>query len=294
MSNTHQTRQTPNKNDRAGWPQLLTVAGSDSSGGAGIQADLKTCSALQVYAASVITAVTAQNTRGVTAVHPVPPEIVRAQLSAVLEDLDIRAIKIGMLANREIIETVAAVLCEMPRRVPIILDPVMVATSGARLLEPDAICALTATLMAQASVVTPNLHEAACMLGEAVAKDHAARRRQCEEIAAMGARAVLLKGGHGSGSQALDLLFDGSRFETYSAQRIATSNTHGTGCTLASAIACGLAYGMDLSEAVARAKQFVTLAIGHGRTQRIGTGPGPLDHISAGREMAPLTAARRD
>jgi hydroxymethylpyrimidine/phosphomethylpyrimidine kinase len=261
-------------------PIALTIAGSDSSGGAGIQADLKTFAALGVYGASVITALTAQNTRAVSAIHDVPPDFVRAQVDAVFSDLAVGAVKIGMLARTAVIEAVAAGL-DRWTATNVVLDPVMVATSGDRLLAPDAIDALKRALLPRARVVTPNLPEAAALLGTAVAADEDAMQAQAEGILALGAQAVLIKGGHGAGADSVDFLFDGSQVTRFASKRIATRNTHGTGCTLSAAIAAGLAKGQDLAAAARLAKAYVTDAIAAADRLAVGQGHGPLHHFHA-------------
>ena len=259
-------------------PIAVTIAGSDSSGGAGIQADLKTFSALGVYGASVIAALTAQNTRGVTAIHEVPPDFVAAQMDAVFSDLAVGAVKIGMLGNAAVVATVAAGLARH-RQTNIVLDPVMVATSGERLLAPDAIAALRGTLLPRALVITPNLPEAAALLDVAVATDEAEMRRQAERLLALGANAVLMKGGHAEGAQSTDILVTRTSATPFVAPRIATRNTHGTGCTLSAAIAAGLAKGEGLADAVRGAKEYVTAAIAAADRLAIGSGYGPVHHF---------------
>ena len=267
-------------------PIALTIAGSDSSGGAGIQADLKTLAAFGVYGASALTALTAQNTRGVVAVDAVAARFVVAQMEAVLSDLDVGAIKTGMLANAAIVAEVADRLrVELGR--PIVVDPVMVATSGHVLLEPDAIDALKRQLLPKAFLVTPNLSEAARLLGADEAVSEAQTVAQARALLNFGCKAVLLKGGHGSGNEAVDILCDGAGIERFVRPRIDTRNTHGTGCTLSAAIVALLAHGVGLREAVARAKQFVWLALHEGRRLRIGNGRGPVDHLFAIRKAAP-------
>lgn len=238
----------------------LTIAGSDSGGGAGIQADLKTFAAFGVYGASVITAVTAQNTREVRAIHPVPPDIIAAQIDAVLEDIDVSAIKVGMLGGTDAIETVAASLHRHTAR-PVILDPVMIATTGARLLPEAALDALVRLLIPRALLVTPNLIEAALLVGEPVAGDEAGMVRQGNAILRMGASAVLIKGGHASGPESVDVLVGGGTITRFSRPRISVTSTHGTGCRLSSAIAAGLTNGDTLADAIEAAKAFVTDAI---------------------------------
>jgi hydroxymethylpyrimidine/phosphomethylpyrimidine kinase len=259
-------------------PVALTIAGSDSSGGAGIQADLKTFAAFGVYGASAITALTAQNTRGVSGIHPVPPAFVTAQIDAVFDDLDVKAVKIGMLAERATIEAIAASLSRWKPGL-IVLDPVMVATSGDRLLSTDAVSVLRERLIPKATLITPNLPEAAALLGEAVASDEAAITSQGKKLLAMGARAVLIKGGHGQGAESIDYLFIGSSVIALPAPRIATANTHGTGCSLSSAIAAGLAKGEALEQAVRGAKTWITAAIAAADGLGIGHGHGPIHHF---------------
>ena len=261
-------------------PIAVTLAGSDSGGGAGVQADLKTFSALGVYGATVITALTAQNTRGVTAIHDVPAEFVAAQIDAVFSDLDVSAVKIGMVSQRGVIETIAAGLARW-RQSRVVLDPVMIATSGDKLLAPDAIDVLKRLLMPRALVVTPNLPEAAALLDAPVADTETAMRAQGERLLALGARAVLLKGGHADGAESVDLLIEPTAFTRLAADRIATANTHGTGCTLSSAIAAGLAKGLPLAEAVRAAKTYVTEALAAASRIKIGSGHGPVHHFHA-------------
>ena len=256
----------------------VTIAGSDSGGGAGIQADLKTFSALGVYGASVIAALTAQNTRGVTGIHDVPAAFVAAQMDAVFSDLDVRAVKIGMLSNPDAIEAVAAGLERHGQR-KVVLDPVMVAASGDRLLSPDAVETLRTKLIPRALVVTPNLPEAAAILETAMAQTESEMREQGEKILALGARAVLVKGGHGSGAESVDILVEPNAVARLAAERIDTRNTHGTGCTLSSAIAAGLAKNLDLNESVREAKAYVTAAIAASDRLAIGKGHGPVHHF---------------
>jgi hydroxymethylpyrimidine/phosphomethylpyrimidine kinase len=258
----------------------LTIAGSDSGGGAGIQADLKTFAALGVYGASVITALTAQNTRGVTAIHEVPPDFITAQMYAVFSDLAVGAVKIGMLPCAGVIAALAAGLDKWtPANV--VLDPVMVASSGDRLLAGDAIAEFKRELIPRARVVTPNLPEAAALLDTATATDEHEMLLQAQRILALGAKAVLIKGGHGTGHESVDLLLDGGVVTRLAAKRIATRNTHGTGCTLSSAIAAGLAKGQDLATAVRVAKDYVTAAIAAADRLAVGRGHGPLHHFHA-------------
>ena len=256
----------------------LTIAGSDSSGGAGIQADLKTFSALGVYGASVITALTAQNTQGVTAIHNVPPDVVGAQIDAVFSDLAIGAVKIGMLSQAATIEAVAQGLGRHSAK-NIVLDPVMVATAGDRLLAADAVGALRKLLIPQALVLTPNLPEAAALLEHAPARSEAEMEAQARALLDFGAHYVLIKGGHGEGAESADLLVDATSVTRFAGMRIATRNTHGSGCTLSSAIAAGLAKGHDLKTAVRDAKTYVTAAIAAADMLAIGHGNGPLHHF---------------
>ncbi|WID96010.1 bifunctional hydroxymethylpyrimidine kinase/phosphomethylpyrimidine kinase [Bosea vestrisii] len=260
-------------------PTALTIAGSDSSGGAGIQADLKTFAAHQVYGASVIVALTAQNTTAVTAIHPVPADFVAAQLDAVFDDLQVDAVKIGMLATAELIETVADGL-ERHGAKNIVLDPVMIAASGGRLLQEDAIEALKRRLLPLCTIVTPNLPEAAALLRTAMAETEDAAAEQAEALLALGPANVLVKGGHGTGEDSVDILIgkDGRR-ERLVAPRIATQNTHGTGCTLSSAIASGLAHGIALNEAVVLAKRYISAAIVASDAVKVGHGHGPVHHF---------------
>ncbi|HVV60372.1 MAG TPA: bifunctional hydroxymethylpyrimidine kinase/phosphomethylpyrimidine kinase [Pseudolabrys sp.] len=258
----------------------LTIAGSDSSGGAGVQADLKTFSALGVYGASVIVALTAQNTRGVTAIHDVPADFIAAQIDAVYSDLAVCAVKIGMLSNRAAIHAVAAGLGRHKAK-NIVLDPVMIATSGDRLLAPDAVDALRDELIPRALIVTPNLPEAAALVGAPLARNETEMEAQAREILSLGARRVLIKGGHAEGDEAVDLLIGESGVHRVFARRIATKNTHGTGCTLSSAIAAHLALGRDIESAVREAKQYVTRAIAAADQLAVGSGHGPVHHFHA-------------
>lgn len=261
------------------YPRVLTIAGSDSGGGAGIQADLKTMSALGCYGMSAITALTAQNTRGVTGIHAVPPAFLKQQLQAVIEDIGVDAVKIGMLHAPEIVEVVAWAIdhYELPH---VVLDPVMVATSGDRLIAQETVQVLVRELFPRAVVVTPNLDEAALLVGHAI-PDAQALEPAAGELLALGARAALLKGGHLAGEELVDVLGQAGappRFEQFRGQRIHSINTHGTGCTLSSAIACGLALGLDLREAVVQAREYVRGAMAAGAIVRTGGGHGPLNH----------------
>ena len=257
-------------------PKALTIAGSDSGGGAGIQADLKTFSAFRVFGMSVLTAVTAQNSVGVSGVYNLPPPFVAAQIDAVLGDLGADAVKLGMLSTAEIIAAVAQRLRDH-RQAHIVLDPVMIAKAGDSLLQPDARAALIEALLPLAEVVTPNLHEASVLADIPVATEkdmeEAARR-----IHARGPRHVLVKGGHLEDS-ATDLLWDGRALTRFPGPRLASNNTHGTGCTLSAAIAAGLAHGRPLTDAVREAKAYVTAAIREGF--QVGRGVGALRHFVA-------------
>ncbi len=258
----------------------VTIAGSDSGGGAGIQADLKTFSALGVYGASVITALTAQNTRGVTAIHEAPADFVRAEIDAVFSDLAVGAVKIGMLASPELIRTVAAGLRDYGQS-RIVLDPVMVATSGDSLLKSEAVATLRDELFPLATLITPNLPEAGRLLGRTVGDTPDDMLAAARELLSLGPKAVLVKGGHGTGADSADLFLDGDGPRWLSAPRHATRNTHGTGCTLSSAVAAGLAKGFDLFAAVTDAKAYVTAAIVAADRLEIGHGHGPVHHFHA-------------
>jgi hydroxymethylpyrimidine/phosphomethylpyrimidine kinase len=259
-------------------PVALTIAGSDSSGGAGIQADLKTFAALGVYGASAITALTAQNTKGVTGIHPVPAEFVTAQIDAVFSDLDVGAVKIGMVAQADSIDAIATSLKRWsPRHV--VLDPVMVATSGDRLLAAEAVEALRTRLIPLASVITPNLPEAAALLDEPMAISEAEIESQGHRLLALGCRAVLIKGGHGQGIESIDYLVSADGTIELAAPRVATQNTHGTGCSLSSAVAAGLAKGEDLTNAVRNAKAWISAAIAAADRFSVGHGHGPIHHF---------------
>ncbi|MEP0944871.1 MAG: bifunctional hydroxymethylpyrimidine kinase/phosphomethylpyrimidine kinase [Rhizobiaceae bacterium] len=267
----------------------LTIAGSDSGGGAGIQADLKTFSACGVYGASVLTALTAQNTLGVTAIHDVPVDFIRAQMDAVFDDLAVNAVKIGMLSQSATIEAVADGLTHH-KPTAIVLDPVMVAESGDPLLAQEAETSLVTHLFPIAHVITPNLHEAARLLNTNMASSRQEMEDQARRLIDMGARSVLLKGGHSKGADAEDCYLtgggsngdgDGGGGEAiwYSAPFINTKNTHGTGCSLSSAIAAHLALGCDLPEAIRRAKAWLSEAIAHADSLQIGSGAGPVHHF---------------
>jgi hydroxymethylpyrimidine/phosphomethylpyrimidine kinase len=268
-------------------PIALSIAGSDSSGGAGIQADLKTFTVLGVYGASVITAVTAQNTLGVQAVEPLRPHFVLAQLESVLSDLNVAAIKTGMLANTAIVLAVAArirALAASGRRLPLVVDPVMVASSGDALLTEDAVAAISDELAPQAMLLTPNLAEAARLLQAGLATDEAAAVAQAKALNARLGCPVLLKGGHGSGPEAVDIFADGARLERLARPRLVTRHSHGTGCVLSAAIAALLARGNGLQEAIAGAKAFVWQGLEAGRSLSIGRGRGPVDCLFGVRQ----------
>jgi len=259
-------------------PVALTIAGSDSSGGAGIQADLKSFAALGVYGASVITALTAQNTKGVSGIHQVPAAFVTAQIDAVFSDLAVGAVKIGMVADLAVIDAIAAGLDRWsPKHV--VFDPVMVATSGDRLLASEAVDALRTKLFPRASLITPNLLEAAALLDEPVATSEGGAAAQGQRLLAMGCRAVLIKGGHGQGPESTDYLVTANGTITLSAPRVATRNTHGTGCSLSSAIAANLARGEDMGAAVRNAKSWISAAIAAADRFAVGHGHGPVHHF---------------
>ncbi len=255
-------------------PIALTIAGSDSGGGAGIQADLKTFSALGVYGASAITAITAQNTERVTQVLELPADLVAAQIDAVVGDIGADAVKTGMLSSAGIIEVVAGKVREHGLR-PLVVDPVMVAKSGDRLLREDAVCALREQLMPLATIVTPNLPEAEVLLGRGLASWDDVREG-AKEIVSLGAQAVVMKGGHREGP-ATDLFYDGREFHEFTASRVNTTSSHGTGCTFAAAIAAALAKGSDPRGAVAMAKAYVTKALQS--AYPVGHGNGPVHHF---------------
>ena len=264
-------------------PIALTIAGSDSGGGAGIQADLKTFAAFRVHAATVVTALTAQNTRGVRAVHYPPPSIVSAQIEAVLDDFAVAAIKIGMLGSAEIASVVAEAL--LPRgeggrkgrmRAVLIYDPVMIASSGDPLSGSGFVEAVRNALLPLVDCLTPNLAEAAALLSEPIARGEEDMARQGAALLRLGPRTVLMKGGHLESDEAVDFLVTKDTICRFAAPRLASKNLHGTGCTLASAIAANVVLGAPLPEAVAAAKAFVSQAIERGRDVRLGAGAGPL------------------
>lgn len=256
--------------------RVLIIAGSDSGGGAGIQADIKAVSAMGGYAATAITAITVQNTLGVSAIHPVPLAIVEGQIRAVLDDIGADAIKTGMLATAEVVELVASVLEKLDPPLPLILDPVMVATSGDRLVDDGTEAAIRERLVPLAALITPNIPEAARLTGLAV-EDIEGQITAAERLMAMGARAVLVKGGHLEGDVVTDVLVSTRGMEIMERPRIRTRHTHGTGCTLASAIAARLALGEALPEAVRKSGDYLHEAIA--RAPGLGAGHGPIDHM---------------
>ena len=264
--------------------RVLIFAGSDSGGGAGLQADVKTVTALGGHAATAVTAITVQNTLGVQAVHPLPVELVEAQARAVLDDIGADAIKTGMLGDAALIARVAALIDEAGR--PTVIDPVMVATSGDRLLPPEAVDAVRDLLVPRATLLTPNAPEAEALTGLPVA-DEAGQRAAGERLLSLGARAVLMKGGHVPGDRVVDLLMTPVGVTRFESGRIRSRNTHGTGCTLASGIACGLAQGLGLDRSTARARDYLLEAIR--RAPHLGAGHGPVDH---GWPMRPGGASR--
>lgn len=266
-------------NTQKTYPVVLSIAGSDSSGGAGIQADIKTLSALGVYGATAITAITAQNTRGVHAQLALPSQMVREQIVAVVEDLSPAAIKIGMLANADVATAVAEALANY--HTPTILDPVMVSTSGHRLLSTEAEEVVKSRLLPMATLITPNIPEMET-LADMPVDTFAQKLRAAEHLFGYGVKAILLKGGHEAGDTKCDILFtqttSGIKYMTFTSETIATRNTHGTGCTLSSAIAAYIARGCDMVEAIGLAKEYVTEAIRHGANITIGHGFGPVNH----------------
>jgi hydroxymethylpyrimidine/phosphomethylpyrimidine kinase len=255
--------------------RVLIVAGSDSGGGAGIQADIKTVTMLDAFVATAITALTAQNTEGVHGVLPIDPAFIRRQMEVVLDDIGADAVKTGMLHDAAVIDTVAAVLAERAPRTPLVLDPVMVAKGGAPLIQPEAIDALKTRLVPRAAVLTPNLPEAEILVGHAIGGVDA-MRATARELLSLGCAAVLLKGGHLDGDTVHDVLATNAGLTEWTSPRIDSRHTHGTGCTLASAIAAGLAQGMAIAAAVERARDYVQRAIAS--APGFGRGHGPLDH----------------
>ncbi|WBU61709.1 bifunctional hydroxymethylpyrimidine kinase/phosphomethylpyrimidine kinase [Paracoccus albus] len=260
-------------------PNILTIAGSDCSGGAGIQADIKAISANGGYAMSVITALTAQNTKGVHAVHLIPVEMIAAQIAAIRDDIAVHAVKIGMLGTAGIIDCVCEGLLGLD--CPIVLDPVMVAKGGDRLLASDAVSALRDRLLPRVDLITPNLPEAADLLGAPEATDRDQMEGQAGALLALGPAAVLLKGGHLGGDESPDLLATSDGHEWLTAQRSRTQNTHGTGCTLSAALATFLGRGLSVSEAVRQAKSYISGAIGAADRLSVGSGHGPVHHFYA-------------
>ncbi len=258
---------------------VLSIAGSDPSGGAGIQADLKAFSARGTYGMAALTALTAQNTQGVSAIHALPPEFVRAEIEAVFADIRVDAVKIGMIANADIADTVARALEAHATRVPIVLDPVMVAKGGAPLLADDANQAIIERLLPLATIITPNLPEAAALLGEAEAGTRQEMAEQAMRLLQRGPRAVLIKGGHLAGDDSPDVLADDGGVTWFEGKRLKTKNTHGTGCTLSSAIAAERAKGQSMADAVKVAKAYLADAISASDSLSIGSGHGPVHHF---------------
>ena len=252
--------------------RVLVIAGSDSGGGAGIQADIKAVMAMGGFAATAVTAITAQNTLGVHAVHPLPPDLVQAQIAAVLDDIGADAIKTGMLGDAATVRRVAACLAVAARSIPVVIDPVMVAKGGQSLLGAEALEAMRHHLLPLATLITPNLPEAECLLGHPISDAADAARALLDT----GAKAVLLKGGHADGPELTDVLADADGIRRFTMPRIDTRHTHGTGCTLASAVAAGLAQGMALDAAISRARAYVQSAIRS--APGFGAGHGPLNH----------------
>jgi hydroxymethylpyrimidine/phosphomethylpyrimidine kinase len=262
------------------YPRLLTIAGSDSGGGAGIQADLKTFSALGCYGMSAITALTAQNTTGVRAIHAIPPQMLRDQIDAVIEDIGVDAVKIGMLHAPEIVQVVADAI-DRHQLLQVILDPVMIATSGAVLIENEAVQALVQQLFPRVHLITPNLDEAGFLVGHTL-KNESDMESASDQLLGLGARAVLIKGGHLSGDTVADLFVNSQGQKWWlRAPRIHSPNTHGTGCTLSSAIAAHLALGDPIEQAIEKSHAYIRQALQAGAHVRTGSGSGPLNHISA-------------
>jgi hydroxymethylpyrimidine/phosphomethylpyrimidine kinase len=259
-------------------PIVLSIAGSDPSGGAGIQADLKTFSALGAYGGAVMTALTAQNTQGVTGIHNVPPDFVAQQIETVFADLRVDAVKIGMISTAEIARAVAATLRRVGAR-NIVLDPVMISKSGHALLDPHAVAALREDLVPLATLITPNLPEAGVLLDSAMPRTLADMRDAARALHRLGPRYVYLKGGHLGGDESPDLLYDGASLIELSAKRVDTANTHGTGCTLSSAIAALIPQRSDIRRAVEDAKAYLTAAIAASNQLHVGSGHGPVHHF---------------
>jgi hydroxymethylpyrimidine/phosphomethylpyrimidine kinase len=264
--------------------RVLIIAGSDSGGGAGIQADIKTVTMLDAYAATAITALTAQNTEGVFGVLPIPPDFIRRQIEVVLDDIGADAIKTGMLHDATVIEAITAVLQKRAAGIPLVVDPVMVAKGGARLIDPDALDALKRLLIARADILTPNLPEAEILCGATIG-DTAQMQAAGETLRGLGCRVVLVKGGHLTGDSVSDVLVTNAGARVWESPRIATRHTHGTGCTLASAIAAGLAQGLDIETAVDQARVYVQRAIAS--APGLGRGHGPLNHAHPLRGAQP-------
>lgn len=275
---------------------VLTIAGSDCSGGAGIQADIKTISALGCYAASAITAVTVQNTQGVTAVHAVPPEIVAGQIRAVMDDIKPKAVKIGMVNDAETIKAIADALADYDIE-HIVVDPVMVSTSGSKLMQDDAIKVFIEKLLPMSTLITPNIYEAEILAGKKIT-DEDAMNDVAGEILSKGAEAVLIKGGHKEGDKKVDLLYNAIRKtearsseitmmigDSFESETVETRNTHGTGCTLSAAIASNLAMGLGINKAIDKAKYWLTSALIAGADVEIGSGHGPVNHFYAPKKM---------
>ncbi|MGA1830482.1 bifunctional hydroxymethylpyrimidine kinase/phosphomethylpyrimidine kinase [Rhizobium wenxiniae] len=260
---------------------VLSIAGSDPSGGAGIQADLKAFSARGTYGMAALTALTAQNTQGVTAIHALPPDFVRAEIETIFADISVDAVKIGMIANAEIAQTVAATLEAHATGIPVVLDPVMVAKGGAPLLASDANQAIMKRLLPLATVITPNLPEAAALLAEPEAKTREAMAEQAKRLLEHGPRAVLIKGGHLESDDSPDVLAEADGVTWFEGPRTRTRNTHGTGCTLSSAIAAEIAKGQSVIEAVRVAKAYLAEAISAADELSVGSGHGPVHHFIA-------------
>jgi len=271
--------------DAKSTPVALTIAGSDPSGGAGIQADLKTFTVLGVYGTSVITALTAQSTRGVDGSLSVPPSFVTQQIATLAADMRIDAVKTGMLSDRETVHAVAEAV-KRHALAPLVVDPVMVASSGDLLLEPGAVEVLRSELLPLADLITPNLAEAARLLDLSIAEDEAGMEAQAKALLALGCKAVVVKGGHGAGSEAVDIFLQrGAEAQRLALPRVATPNTHGTGCTFSAAVTAHLAQGESLGAAVAGAKRFVHAALQAGAALALGKGCGPVDHLHALRRL---------
>ena len=278
----HSSTQIDTQSISSSTPIVLTIAGSDSGGGAGIQADIKAMSATGSFACSVITAITSQNTQGVSAIFPIPLDHVASQLDAVFSDLNVVAVKVGMLADSNIIKVVADKIKQyQPKH--LVIDPVMVATSGDLLLEQSAISTLKEALIPLADIITPNLPEGAALTGKPVPESEADMQDMVEELRALGAKAVLLKGGHlEQDENSNDLLILPTSTALISAKRFPTKNTHGTGCTLSSAIASYLAQGNELTQSVELGKRYISEAIAHADQLNVGQGHGPVNHFYAG------------